>query len=325
MLSLLQKNDDGEVLKPIATLIFSNAGKGRDTNIDSDGIPVYLDTDTTAISRKQMQLSLADATATLAQAKKSTRKRKHVSTSTLSKLVGKMDAKRISQATEIKLREGHAFPLPVVRPNVEGEKKYRECIYVSAPCDSGKSTWIAKYLRLWVAERIKFKQTTKILLFSRVTNDNAFRGLHIKQIKLDDELLKNPIDVIKELSDCMVIFDDIDSIIDKPMREYLWSLRDEVMTVGSHSGTYTINTSHQLINWKSTRSSLKECHLVVMFPYAERAKINDFLEKRVGLERANRVFITSEAARTSRWVALSLRYPNYIIYENGIKLLLPTD
>ena len=335
MLSLLSKNAAKEPLKPIATLIFSSAGKGKDLNIDTDGIPVYLDPDTTLNARRSYQhalnLSLPLATQLLTAKHKNRKQRRLDSALGVARVPrvfrNHADQQSAEQAVcnEIVLQEGHAFPLPLCKPWKDGEKRYREVLYASGSCDCGKSTFVAKYIRLWIAQRKKLSQPHRIILFSRVSADNAFRGLGIEQLKLDDELLAKPIDVASELADTMVVFDDIDSIVDKKMREFLWALRDDVMTVGSHSGIYCINTSHALTNWKSTRSSLKEAHLIVMFPYAERAKINEFLEKRVGLERHNRQFIVNEAAKSSRWVALSLRYPNYIIYESGVKLLLPSN
>lgn len=336
MLSLLSRNANKEALEPIATLIFSSAGKGKDLNIDTDSdIRVYLDPDGNFNTRRShehaLNLSLPLATQ-LVTAKHKNRKQRRIDSALGVPRVPRVFRKLADQQSadqavcnEIVLQEGHAFPLPLCKPWKEGEKRFRSVVYISAPCNAGKSTFIAKYVRLWVAERKKLGQPHRILLFSRVSGDHALKGLRIEQIKLDDELLAKPIDVATELKDCMVVFDDIDSIVDKKMREYLWALRDDVMTVGSHSGIYVINTSHAITNWKSTRSSLKEANLVVLFPFCERAKVQDYLEKNVGLQRPHRQFILNQAAKVSRWVALSTNYPNHVIYEGGVKLLQPID
>lgn len=331
MLSLLPRNDEGETLHPIATLIFSEAGKGKDTNIDTDGTQVYLDADTTAaarigVNKKQMSVALKDITSKFRAAKR-TKRRKVQQNSQLDKLIHREEINQMKatlSSQEINLEEGHAFPMPDVRVTGPNEKKWRQVLYVSAPSNSGKSTFIAKWLRLWIEERKKRKLPTDIVLFSCVKHDNAFTGLGIKQIELNQELLDTPIDMETELHDRMVIFDDIDSISDMKMRTYLQLLRDKIMTAGAHNGIDCINTSHQLTNWKETRSSLKEAHLIVMFPYAERAKINHFLEKTIGLEYNDRMYITQKAAQQSRWVALGVRYPNYVIHEKGLKLLVPS-
>ena len=296
----------------VATLIFSDAGRGKDLDIDTCGQPVYLEADRK--STRSARIGIAEVNRVDEVKRKSA-----------PAVFKKIEIDEITTYNAIDLKEGHLFIHPQCYPHREGEKMYREVYYISGPSSCGKSSWIAKLLRLWIAARQKLKQKTDIYLFSRVEHDNAFKGIPIHQIRLDDDLLNSPIDVHRELRDCMVIWDDIDSIMNKELREYLWELRDDVLSTGAHCGTYSINTSHDLCNWRSTRTSLKEAHYVTVFPQSERFKIRDWLEKKVGLERDYREVILTEAPKTSRWVTVSMRYPQFIACETFIRMVLPGE
>jgi hypothetical protein len=214
--------------------------------------------------------------------------------------------------------QSHVFPLPHVRSTGEQEKTYRECYYISGPCNCGKSTWVAKMVRLWKHMRQELGLCDDVYLFSRVSCDHVFTSLGITNILINEELLENPFDIDNELADCMVIFDDIDSITNKELREYMWGLRDELLGVGSHIGTYVVNTSHELSNWKSTRSSLKEATTITMFPGAERQKIKDFLKEKQGLTKQQ---VEEVMSLKTRWITLNRYYPPYIVHERGVLML----
>jgi hypothetical protein len=321
-LTLNDVSPDGDKLNPIAYLIFSENGRGKDKKIDTGGMRVYLDPQLSEEDKENkvgVNLGLKEA-CDIEQAVLESKVESKRPRSKIQKLSAEVKG---SLGDEVELEHGHVFPAPCCKRTKEGEKKYRQVYYVSGPCDSGKSTWIAKMLRLWTAERKKLGLRTDIWLFSRVIGDSAFNGLPIMQIELNQGLLDNPFDTETELHDCMVIFDDIDSITDKDIREYLWKLRDELLTVNSHRGTYIMNTSHQLQNWKATRNSLSEAHTITIFPLSERPKLIEFLDKHVGLEKDHRNFIMNEAAFKSRWVTFSPRYPYYAVYEGGVKVMMP--
>ena len=89
--------------------------------------------------------------------------------------------------------------------------------YVAAPSESGKSTYLSKL----VQEYKRIKSNAKIYLFSDTKKDPILDKLSVTRIKLNEELVKHPIEAEElaggESADfhSLVILDDIDSIINK--------------------------------------------------------------------------------------------------------------
>ena len=101
------------------------------------------------------------------------------------------------------------FPLP---------QKKSERIYVPAPSGSGKSTFIGMYL---TELRKKYKKRP-IYIFSRVEEDapldkfkNTFR-IPLNRKTFEEEPLE-----IENFKNGILIFDDIDTILDKPLVKYI--------------------------------------------------------------------------------------------------------
>jgi hypothetical protein len=325
MLTLSPKNSMGKNLLPVATVIFSTAGFAGDPDIDVDGVKIFLDKDASAddvnaVGAVGTMKGIMDVARESKDAKDTKRQGPETK---LEKTIRRLDPPAGDYSKEFLMKDSaHVFPLPHVRVTDSGpegtEKTYRECYYISGPCNCGKSTWVAKTVRLWKHERRSLGLNDTVYLFSRVSCDHVFKNLGVTHILINEELTESPFEVDEELQDCMVIFDDIDSITDKVLREYMWELRDELLGVGSHIGTYVINTSHELTNWKSTRSSLKEATSITMFPGAERQKIKDFLKEKQGLSKQQ---VEAIMALKTRWITLYRYYPPYLVHERGVMML----
>jgi hypothetical protein len=94
--------------------------------------------------------------------------------------------------------------------HVPDTTKEREILYITGPSGSGKSTYTRKYLEQY---KKKFK-SRPIYLFSSLPSDESLDKVGPKRIKLDETLHTDPIKV-KELSESICIFDDIDVISEK--------------------------------------------------------------------------------------------------------------
>ena len=88
-------------------------------------------------------------------------------------------------------------------------------MYVAGATGSGKSYWIADYLKLVN----KYQKDREIFIFSDVDYDEAFAPLkNITRITLDASLITEPISP-EELENSVCIFDDIDSIQNKALKK----------------------------------------------------------------------------------------------------------
>jgi hypothetical protein len=164
------------------------------------------------------------------------------------------DVTRRQMGKEIELFGGDCFRLIPSWPK-------RECIFIVGQQGAGKS-WIAgRYIREWKKQH----PDGKVIVFSQVAEDKELDKCGITRVMIDDGLVENPYE-IKELANCLVVFDDIDAIRDKKIKKVVTDLCDELQVVGRHDNTWVIRTSHLFRNWGTTRASLAEANKTIFFP-----------------------------------------------------------
>lgn len=193
------------------------------------------------------------------------------------------------------------FPLP---------QKYSERIYVPAPSGSGKSTFIGEYLRQL---RIKYPNR-KIVIFSRVEEDKPLdRFKNLERIDLENFIEDMP--NVESFKNDILIFDDIDTILNKDIVRQLRHFRDDVLEVGRHYNITCISTSHIIANFYATRTLINEAQSVVLFSKGGSfGQIRSFLERYLGFDRE---FIDELKQLPTRWLFIHKEYPQYIIHEKG--------
>lgn len=199
-------------------------------------------------------------------------------------------------------------------PNIES----REISYIAGPSGSGKSTYAsnyAKYLRKIFPEK-------DLYIFSRKDSDEPLDKLKPIRIKIDESLVENPIDLTKELSDgAIVIFDDVNTILDDKQKKAVDKLMADIMEVGRSYGIYTIITNHLVIpnEKKSARTILNELHTLTVFPRSGSAQqIRYALKTYFGLNNKQVDLILK---LPSRYVTVSKSYPMYVLYDQGAFVL----
>ena len=107
--------------------------------------------------------------------------------------------------------------------------KEREIIYITGCSGSGKST----YTRKFIEQHKKNNPDIEIYLFSALPDDESLDSVEPKRIILDDTIISDPIDV-KEFSGCIVIFDDIDVLTNKKIREEVYKILNQILEIGRH-------------------------------------------------------------------------------------------
>lgn len=71
---------------------------------------------------------------------------------------------------------------------------------------------------------------------------------------------------INDFEETCVIFDNIDSVKEKKLRDYLQNLLSKLLTMGRHSKTTVIYCSHQPYDGNRTKEILNECDTLTIFP-----------------------------------------------------------
>ncbi len=207
---------------------------------------------------------------------------------------------------DLKLKNGKLSPLP----NIDT----RDVLYVAGPSGSGKSTYTADYIK----QVQKIYPKMPIFIFSRVNEDKVLDELKPIRIELDEEVVADPIRP-GELNNSVCVFDDIDTISDKKINEAVRKLRDDLLETGRHENVYMVCTSHQLMNYKHTRTLINEATCVTFFPQSGSSyHIQRFLKEYCGLSKLQ---IEKILHLPSRWVTIGKLYPMYILYEKGCYML----
>ena len=197
--------------------------------------------------------------------------------------------------------------------HVPDTTKEREILYITGPSGSGKSTYTRKYLEQY---KKKYKNR-EIYLFSSLPSDESLDKIKPKRIKLDESMYTDPIKV-DELSESICIFDDIDVISEKKVREAVYDVLNQVLEIGRHYKIHCVVTNHLPTNGKDTRRILNEAHTVTYFPHSAGGKVKYMLEEYVGLDKKQIAYMKKQ---NSRWATIYKNYPQCYAVEHEIGLL----
>lgn len=209
-----------------------------------------------------------------------------------------------NEIDSVNIKDGTVLPIPKV------EKEQVDHIFIAGPSGAGKSRWASIYCKQYK----KLYPNNKIYLLSDVSEDKKLDELKPSRVILDERMYTEPIP-IEAFKNSIVIFDDIDTIKDKRIREAVRDLRDEILEKGRHSNINVLSISHNPTNNKPTKASLLESSSVVLFPGGgDDFHITNVLKNYCGI---NPKKINEIVNIESRWIQCHKKYPKYILHENG--------
>ena len=184
----------------------------------------------------------------------------------------------------------------------------RTTMYVCGSAGSGKSYFVAQYCE----EYRKTFKSNPIFLISENDEDPAFdKKDYIKRIEISD-MDSNPLDW-KEFSNCLVIFDDIDSIKGK-LGKTIDDLRDKLLKNSRKFRVSVISTSHDACGIK-LKSVLNESKIIVFFMMNYNRSLKYLLENYLGMSKN---VIEKLKNSKSRWTAFTKAYPSYLTQQKHI-------
>jgi predicted AAA+ superfamily ATPase len=213
--------------------------------------------------------------------------------------------------TRVKLPKDSKF---IHTPNTKQE---RDILYITGASGSGKSYYASQYIKNYK----KAHPDNLVVLLSPITDDEKLNEL-CKRIKIDESLIKEPL-MPSDVKDSLVIFDDIDVIQQKPLREALYKFLNQILELGRHTKTSCIITNHLPTNGTETRRMLNECHSITYFPASgSKRQLNNLLENYVGMDTKD---IRKAKKLGSRWVTIFKNYPQFIMTERDLYKLADED
>jgi hypothetical protein len=195
----------------------------------------------------------------------------------------------------------------------------RSILYITGASGSGKSTYTANYAKLY---KQIFKKNN-VYVFSALKDDPSLDIIKPKRLKIDKEsLIDDPI-LIDDLKDSLCIFDDIDVISNKELKEAVYNILNEILETGRHFNISCIITNHLPSSGHLTRRILNECHSITYFPHSgNNGKLKKFLIDQIGLDKAD--FIKNKKSK-SRWATVFKNYPMVNMTEREIRILDDED
>ena len=197
----------------------------------------------------------------------------------------------------------------------------RTIIYISGPSGSGKSYFSKLYLKEFKKNK-KFKKSP-IYIISSLTEDESLDDIpNLKRIKIDESMYEDPIDITDFEPNDVVVFDDIDVISDKKIRESIYKLLNKVLEIGRHYRINCIITNHLPSNGVDTRRILNECHQIVYFPQSSNHKIRYVLENYIGLSGKQVKYIKN---LNTRWAVIYKNFPQLYLTQHEVGLLSYID
>jgi len=191
----------------------------------------------------------------------------------------------------------------------------RQILYITGPSGSGKSTYTSRYAMLY---KQVFKKNP-IYVFSALKDDESLDNIKPKRFKITKEALLDDKLNIEDLKNSLCIFDDIDVISDKELKNEVYNILNAILETGRHFKISCIITNHLPSNGPYTRRILNECHSVTYFPHSgNNGKISKFLIDQIGISKKD--YLLNKKAK-SRWATIFKNYPMVNMTQNNIRLL----
>ena len=219
------------------------------------------------------------------------------------------NAKTLDKNTEFDLPDDSMFyPLP------DASGKHRQVYYIAGASGSGKS-----YMARMLAENyMKMYPSRYVVLVSKLEEDETLDKMKPrKPIRINYKTFVSNPPSIDEFSDCMVIFDDYDTIQGKE-GDAVQLLIDDIAIQGRHTNTTILCLTHYITNYKKTRLLLNESNYFCVYPQATSAHaLRYLLQTHVGMEKED----LHGLKKLGRWVLIHKNYPQYILSKNRVKIL----
>ena len=187
----------------------------------------------------------------------------------------------------------------------------RSVNFICGASGSGKSRYICEWGKQYKA---KYKKNP-IYVFSSLSKDESLEPLKPMRIILDEQFVKEPID-LKMYENSLCIFDDTDTIADKKIKERVYTLMNMILNTGRHHKISVFCVNHQPTGTKTeTKVVLNEAHCITIFPANFNRQMLYLLENYCSVDKKEFKFLDSLG---SRWITFYKTYPQCVVLQKHI-------
>lgn len=181
----------------------------------------------------------------------------------------------------IELDDNHHFQLA---PGPTKEKE-RMTMFVAGESGAGKSYFVKQYAiqyknmfprnDIYLISYLEYDETLDT--YDEITRLNAFKPEFLAEcLKIDME----------DFQDTLVIFDDIDSIVNKKQKTQIYGLLNKMLRIGRHYNISVCYSGHELYSNHELKAILNESMTVTFSPkFLNFKKMKYLLEEYFGLSK----------------------------------------
>lgn len=197
------------------------------------------------------------------------------------------------------------------------DPKKREVWYIAGQSGSGKS-YVAKGLAAFYK---KLFPERNVYLISKLDKDDTLDALKfLKRLSIRSFMDDYP--ELDEFTDCMVIFDDFDTL-DKDAYKVVHKLIEDLAIMGRHTNTTMLILSHFLTNYKATRLILSEATHIVVYPMSTSYHaLRHLIRGYVGVDEAD---LSRHRLLGSRWLCYKKGHPMWLCSQHLAEILFDID
>ena len=202
---------------------------------------------------------------------------------------------------------------------LEGDDKFQKCVdtsqerevvYVSGMSGSGKSYFCRQYIEKYHKKYPKHN----VYVFSSLPSCATLDKLkYLKRIKINEPEFMSRTLTANEFKKSLVLFDDIDVISNKRIKQKVYEIMDSINQIGRHHNVTCLVTSHNACAGKDTRTILNESTSIVLFPKSSGNKtLNYISDCYIGLDKEQ----TKSLKKVSgRYVCIVRKHPRCMFSE----------
>ena len=188
-------------------------------------------------------------------------------------------------------------------------------MYVSGGSGSGKSTFIANFLKY---NKQLISKEGGIFLFCPDREDPAYGSIknliHMDLDEFQEDNEGEELDISHIPPDSTLIFDDIESYQKGDAKRYM-AFRDMCLERGRKKGFKIFCVSHNPMNNQATKVSIRECNYWVLFPKYGARDAKVLLKNYGNFEKDE---IDQILTLKTRWVMLRKSVPKYLVSQHAV-------